>query len=52
MQDSRSIAGASITILANIFSVYAIDNFTKYVLAIITAGAGITTIIYNIKKMK
>ena len=52
MSDSRSTTGAIVTLLANITSAYAIDTTVKIILALITAGAGITTIIYNIKKMK
>lgn len=50
--DHNSIGGTFFTFCTFILSEFQINNISKYGLWCISATVGITTIIYNIKKIK
>jgi hypothetical protein len=50
--DSRSLAGSAVNILFLGASMQNIEAGTKIILMVVSAIAGITTVIYNIKKIK
>jgi hypothetical protein len=50
--DHNSIGGSFFTFCTFILSEFQVDTMSRYGLWLISAGVGITTIIYNIKKIK
>jgi len=50
--DQNSIGGTFFTFCTFILSHFQVDTMSKYGLWLISAGVGITTIIYNVKKIK
>jgi len=50
--DQQSIGGAAISLTAYILTFIDLTDTTKLGLAFISAGVGVTTIWYNIKKIK
>ena len=50
--DHNSIGGTFFTLCTFLLSEFQIDNMSRYGLWCISAGVGISTIIYNIKKIK
>ena len=50
--DTRSVAGSAINLLFLGASLQNIEEGTKIILMAVSAIAGITTVIYNIKKIK
>jgi hypothetical protein len=50
--DQQSVGGAAISLTAYILTFIDLTDTTKLGLAFISAGVGVTTIWYNIKKIK
>lgn len=50
--DHNSIGGTFFTLTTFLLSYFQLENATRIGLMLISAGVGITTLIYNIKKIK